>query len=67
MGNICCFFCRTSRYDKYDVPHKCEEHIGHPSCRGSSYNVINDYHMINGYHTINDYPGIERNPPIYKN
>lgn len=61
MGNICCFFCRRPRYDKYDVPDNCEEHKGHPSSRGSSYDVINDYHMINGY------PGIERNPPIYKN
>ena len=67
MGNICCFFCRTSRCDIYGVPHKCEEHKGNQSCRGSSYDVINDYHMINGYHTINDYPGIERNSPIYKN
>jgi hypothetical protein len=61
MGNICCFFCRRPRYDKYDVPDNCEEHKGHPSSRGSSYDVINDYHMIN------DYPGIERNPTIYKN
>mgnify|MGYP001201670683 CR=1 len=73
MGNICCFFCRRPRYDKYDVPDNCEEHKGHPSSRGSSYDVINDYHMINGYHIINDYdmindyPGIERNPTIYKN
>ena len=61
MGNICCFFCRRPRYDKYDLPDNCEEHKGHPSSRGSSYDVINDYHMIN------DYPGIERNPTIYKN
>ena len=53
MGNICCFFCRRPRYDKYDVPDNCEEHKGHPSSRGSSYDVINDYHMINGYHIIN--------------
>lgn len=64
MGNICFLFCRTVRCEKCGVPYNyytCEEHRNRPSCRGSSYDVINNYHMIN------DYPGIDRNSPRYKN
>ena len=63
MGNICCFFCRPTRCKKCGVPfdyYKYDEHRERPSCRGSSYDVINDYDKIN------DYPGIERKT-TYKN
>jgi len=61
MGNICCFFCRPVRCNKCGIPfdyYKCEQHRERPSCRGSSYDVINDYDKIN------DYPGVERKTNI---
>ncbi len=64
MGNICCFFCRPVKCNKCGVPfdyYKCEQHRGRPSCRGSSYDVINDYDKIN------DYPGIDRHINVYSN